>query len=302
MGGLHDYLDPRLPRELEGLKLRARRMVEGPLSGLHRGPYRGFSIEFAEHREYAPGDDFRYLDWKVFARTDKFYLKQFEQETNLICYLALDVSQSMSYQGPQAAESKLLYARRAAAALAYVVLRQGDFVGAIAFDEQLRGAARPGGAADHLRVVCELLESRQPIHRTDSRRCFELLGHRLPRRGVVVVLSDFFDDVDRVVGGLRLLRRRRHEVIAMHVLDPAEFSFPFQGRVEFRGLEGWGNRTVEAEAVREAYRREFDAHCDRLRRGCRAHGIDYVVLRTDQPLGRTLSRFLAGRSGRTAAS
>ncbi len=295
MGGLHDYLDPRLPRELEGLKLRARRMVEGPLSGLHRGPYRGFSIEFAEHREYAPGDDYRYLDWKVFARTDKFYLKQFEQETNLSCYLALDVSESMSYQGPSAAESKLSFARRAAAALAYVVLRQGDSVGAIAFDDQLRESVRPGGSADQLRVVCELLARCAPVRRTDARRCFESLVHRLTRRGVVAVLSDFFDDADRVVSGLRLLRRRRHEVIAMHVLDAAECSFPFQGRVEFHGLEGWGNRTVDADAVREAYRREFDAHCDRLRRGCRAHGIDYVLLRTDQPLGRTLSRFLAGR-------
>lgn len=296
MAQMPDDLDPTVSAELRGLRLRSRRTAEGSMSGLHRGPYRGFSIEFAEHREYVPGDDPRYLDWKVYARSEKLYLKQFEEETNLTCYLALDVSESMAYQGPNAPMSKWQYARRVAAALAFVVLQQGDLIGATAFDAQIRGSVRPGGGAGYLRAVCDLLAGEPPRCRTDARRAFGELARRWTRRGIAVVISDFFDDLERVTIGLRELRRR-HEVIVVQVLDPAEVVFPFHEMVEFRGLENGGDWTVDADVVRTAYLREFEGFVERLRRSCRTHRIDYLLLRTDWPLGRLLARFLASRGG-----
>lgn len=298
MENSHQYLNPQVLARLEGLQLRARLIVEGYISGLHRSPYHGFSIEFAEHREYAPGDDLRYVDWKVFGRTDKFYLKQFEEETNLICSLLLDTSESMRYQSQGAPMSKLEYAQCAAAALAYLVLQQQDSVALVTFDQEIRALVRPSSNPSHLKQIVQVMQESMPERKTATGPIFHDMAERLKKRGIVVILSDLFDDVDSMMTGLKHFRHRRHEVVLLQVLDPAELEFPFRQITRFRGLEGWRDVVVEPRSLREAYLREFDGFLRRIKRGCRMHRIDYVMMRTDQPLDLALSSYLASRMKR----
>jgi uncharacterized protein (DUF58 family) len=291
----HQLLDSRMLARLQGLPLRARSTVEGYLSGVHRSPFHGFSIEFAEHREYAPGDDLRYLDWKVFGRTDKYYLKQFEDETNLVCHLLLDTSESMRYRSAAAPLSKLDYARRAAATLAYLVLHQQDSVGLVAFDSEIRSLVRASSNPSHLKQILHVMEGASAERKTSLGPIFHDLAERLKKRGIVIVFSDLFDDVEALLAGLKHLRHRRHEVIVMHVLDPAEMDFPFERITLFRGLEQLPDVLAEPRALRKAYLAEFGRYLRKLQAGCRAQAIDYVPMRTDQPLEVVLSRYLASR-------
>ena len=288
-------LNPQVLARLEGLQLRARLIVEGYVSGVHRSPYHGFSIEFAEHREYAPGDDLRYLDWKVFGRTDKFYLKQFEEETNLVCSLLVDTSESMRYQSADAAMSKLEYAQCAAAALAYLVLQQQDSVGLVTFDREIRALVRPSSNPSHLKQLLQVMQDSVPERKTATGPIFHALAERFKKRGIVVILSDLFDDVDSMMAGLKHFRNRRHEVVLFHVLDPAELEFPFRRTTMFRGLEQLPNVLVEPRSLRKAYLREFHDFIHRVKKGCRAQRIDYVQMPTDQPLDLALSSYLASR-------
>jgi uncharacterized protein (DUF58 family) len=275
--------------------LRARHIVEGYLSGLHRSPYHGFSIEFAEHREYAPGDDLRYLDWKVLGRTDKYYLKQYEDETNLICYLVLDVSESMRYRGPDSPLSKLEYAQCLAAALAWLVLQQQDAVGLVTFDEEIRADVRPSSSAAHLRPLLQVMEAAEPRAKTATGPIFHELAERFRKRGVVLILSDLFDDVAAMLAGLKHFRHRRHDVILLHVLDAAELDFPFRSPTLFRGLEQQADVLADPRSLRKAYLRELAAYQQDLQRGCRSQGMDYQLVRTDQPLDAVLSAYLSQR-------
>lgn len=288
-------LDSQMLARLQTVPLRARWIVEGYVSGVHRSPYHGFSIEFAEHREYSPGDDLRYLDWKVFGRTDKYYLKQFEEETNLVCHLVLDTSESMCYQSAAAPMSKLEYAQRAAAALAYLVLHQQDSVGLVAFDREIRSLVRASSNPSHLKEILHVMENVSPERKTSTGPIFHDLAERLKKRGIVIVLSDLFDDLDSMMTGLKHLRHRRHEVIVMHVLDPAEIEFPFDEITLFRGLEHLPEALIEPRALRKAYLAEFGRYLHKLKAGCRAQAIDYVPMRTDQSLEVALSSYLASR-------
>ena len=291
-------LDPQTIAGLHGLELRAKRIVEGYVAGLHRSPYHGFSNEFAEHREYAPGDDLRYVDWKVFGKSDRFYLKQFEVETNLILYLVLDASESMQYQGPAASMSKFTYAQCAAAALAFLVLHQRDAVGLTMFDQEIRQLVRPSSNPSQLKQLLHLMEQAGAARKTRTGPIFHELAERLNRRGVVVILSDLFDDVDSLLAGLKHLRHRRHDVILFHILDPAEIDFPFQQVTKFKGLESLGDVVAEPRSLQAAYQREFQAFLKRVRGGCRGQQIDYVMIRTDQPFDSVLTAFLAARKKR----
>ncbi len=288
-------LDSPMLARLQTLPLRARGIVEGYVSGVHRSPFHGFSIEFAEHREYAPGDDLRYLDWKVFGRTDKYYLKQFEEETNLVCHLLLDASESMRYQSDAAPMSKLEYAQRAVAALAYLVLHQQDSVGLVAFDSEIRSFVRASSNPSHLKEILHVMEGVAAERKTATGPIFHDLAERLKKRGIVIVLSDLFDDVDSMMTGLKHLRHRRHEVIVMHVLDPAEVDFPFDEITLFRGLERKPDVLAEPRALRKAYLAEFGRYLHKLKAGCRAQAIDYVLMRTDKSLEVALSSYLASR-------
>ena len=262
------YLDPQMLASLHGLELRARSIVEGYVAGMHRSPYHGFSVEFAEHREYVPGDDLRYVDWKVFAKTDKVYLKQYEEETNLVCYLLLDTSESMRYKSDQAALSKLEYAQCIAASLAYLMLHQQDSVGP--------GDVRSGNphlvAAQRQPLASEAdgrtsWMRRGPNERPPPGRSFMTWPSGLKKRGVVVILSDLFDDVPAMLAGLKHFRHRRHEVVVFHVLDPAELDFPFQQTTLFKGLEQLPDVLSEPRALRRAYLAEFAAFTRQVQQG-----------------------------------
>ena len=298
MEAYRKYFDPQTLASIQGLELRARHIVEGYVSGLHASPYHGFSIEFAEHREYAPGDDLRYLDWKVFGKTDKFYLKQFEAETNLVSYLLLDTSESMAYQSAAAPWSKLEYGKTAAAALAYLVLQQQDSIGLMTFDDRLRSSVRPSSNPSHLKQVLHALEDAPARRKTSVGPLLHDLAERLKRRGVVVIISDIFDDVRSVLAGLKHFRHRRHEVIVLHVLDPAEIEFPFDRPTLFKGLEGLPDVLTDPVSLRRAYLREFGQFTKALEAGCRDQHFVYLRLRTDEPLDRVLSGYLAARQAR----
>jgi uncharacterized protein (DUF58 family) len=288
-------LDPQMLAKLRGLQLRARLIVEGYVSGVHRSPFHGFSIEFAEHREYSPGDDLRYLDWKVFGRTDKFYLKQFEEETNLLCYLLLDTSESMTYKSDRAAMSKLEYAQTVAAAMAYLILNQQDSVGLVTFDDEVRTLVRPSSNPSHLKQLLQVMETSPGARKTATGPIFHELADRFKKRGIVVILSDLFDNVDAMMKGIKHFRHRRHEVIVFHVLDPAEMEFPFEQATLFNGLEQLPNVLVEPRAIRKAYLHEINNFIMKIKKECRRHRIDYVPLRTDESLEVALSTYLASR-------
>jgi uncharacterized protein (DUF58 family) len=289
------YLDPQMLASLHGLELRARRIVEGYVAGMHRSPYHGFSVEFAEHREYVPGDDLRYVDWKVFAKTDKIYLKQYEEETNIVCYLLLDTSESMRYKSDQAALSKLEYAQCIAASLAYLILHQQDSVGLVTFDQEIRTLLRPSGNASHLKQMIHVMDEARAERKTATGPIFHDLAERLKKRGIVVILSDLFDDVSAMMAGLKHFRHRRHEVVVFHVLDPAEIEFPFQQATLFKGLEQLPEVLSDPRALRRAYLTEFGAFTRQVQQGCRAQRADYVQMRTDQTLDVALSAYLSAR-------
>lgn len=291
------YLNPRVLASLEGLDLQARLVVEGYVAGMHKSPFHGFSVEFAEHREYAQGDDIRHVDWKVWSKTDKYYLKQYEEETNLLTYLLLDTSESMAYAS-EGNVSKLQYGQWIAASLAYMVIAQQDSIGLATFDEQIQRFMRPSGQASHLKEMFHVMDTQPARSKSDLGAIFHDLAERFKRRGIAVVISDFFDDPSRILAGLRHFRHRRHEVIVFHVLDPAELDFPFRQTTLFRGLEGLGEVLTDPYALRRAYQEELGRFLDELKKGCRSADIDYVPLRTDADLGLALSSYLATRSAR----
>jgi len=289
-------LNPHTLARLEGLELKARLIVEGYVSGLHASPFHGFSIEFAEHREYVPGDDLRYVDWKVFGKSDRYYLKQYEEETNFACYLLLDTSASMQYRSPEAPLSKLDYAKCVAAAISYLVLKQQDSVGLATFDEGVRQFTRASSQPSHLKLLCHQLEQAGPLGETALGPIFHDLAERIRKRGVIVVLSDFFDDVASLALGLKHFRHRRHDVVCLQIIDPAEQEFPFQDPVLFRGLEQEPDTMTDPKALRRAYQAEFEHFLAELRGQCRDLRMDYTLLRTDRPLDVALTGFLAHRS------
>ena len=297
MENYQKYLNPQTLASLEGLDLQARLVVEGYVSGMHPSPYHGFSVEFAEHREYVPGDDIRHVDWKVWSKTDKFYLKQYEEETNLLLYLLVDTSESMGYASGKNV-SKLQYVQIVAASLAYMVLQQQDSVGLATFDDGVRRYLKPAGQPTHLKEVIHLLDATPARAKSDLGMVFHDLAERFKKRGVVAIFSDLFDDVDRVIAGLKHFRHRRHEVILFHVLDPAELDFPFRDTTLFKGLEGLPDVLTEPHALRRAYQAEIGAFLDAMKKGCRMIDIDYVPLRTDWDLDTALTGYLAARANR----
>jgi uncharacterized protein (DUF58 family) len=282
---------------LQGLDLQARLVVEGYVAGMHKSPYHGFSVEFAEHREYVAGDDIRHIDWKVWSKTDKYYLKQYEEETNLLTYLLLDTSESMGYASAGNV-TKLQYGQFVAAALAYLVLQQQDSVGLATFDEQLRRYLRPSSQAAHLKELFHIMDVSPARQKTEMGSIFHDLAERFKKRGVVVVISDLFDDVPRILAGLRHFRHRRHEVIIFHILDPAELDFPFRDTTLFKGLEGLPEVLTEPYALRKAYQAEVSEFIRELKKGCQMINVDYVPLRTDQDLDTPLTSYLASRATR----
>ncbi len=287
------YLNPETVARLENLSLRARLIVEGFIIGLHRSPYHGFSVEFAEHRAYGAGDEIRHVDWKLFAKTDRYYVKQFEEETNLKSYLLLDQSRSMSFAS--AGVSKLSYSQSLAAALAYLMLNQQDAVGLALFDSQLRSYLAPRARRSHLNTLLGQLSRISPGPETAIAPMLHQLAESIVKRGLIVLISDLFDDPNEVLLGLKHFRYKRHEVIVFHILDPQELSFDYSSRTRFRDMETGQTITTEPWHIRREYQQQMEQFIATFRTRCRRHNIDYVQITTDRPLDLALSEYLVKR-------
>jgi uncharacterized protein (DUF58 family) len=286
-------LDPKAIARAESLGMNARFIVEGYMAGEHKSPYRGFAIEFAQHREYAPGDDVRHLDWKVLGKTERFYIKQYEQETNFVAHLLLDGSESMKYGSGQ--NTKLEYAKMLAACLSYLILHQRDAVALGIFDKDMQEYLPRSDNRDNLFKIMNRLAGFKPKRETRIAKVLHGMANQIRRKGIFVLISDFFDDEDSLIEGIQHLRFKGHEVILLQVLDPYEIEFPFTGMVEFDGLENIPKVQTRPSQIKKSYHREFEAFQGRLRDACERNECHFVSVRTDHPLDEVLSNYLAFR-------
>ena len=320
----HNYLDPRTLAAIGPIELRARMIVEGMMTGMHRSPMEGVSVEFAQHRQYTPGDDTRFLDWKVYGKTDKLYLKQYQKETNLDMVVLVDASGSMQYTStrgwattglPRAASgltwTKYDHAASLAAAMCHIALRQQDRASVVLFSDDIKTATRLSNSHGHWKSIVDVLGTAgslehsepgevymgdgPPPGRTDLGRVFDQAVARLKRRSLVVLISDLFDDPQVIERGLARFKFRQHDVIVLQTLDPAELAFPFRGPSQFLGLEAEGRMNLDPKALRNAYLDALQVHLDAVENLTRRFQFDYMLLDTGKPLGPALSHFMARR-------
>jgi uncharacterized protein (DUF58 family) len=287
-------LDAETISQAQALGLHARYIVEGYMSGEHKSPFRGFSVEFTQHREYVPGDDTRHLDWKVLGRTDRYYVKQYEAQTNYVAHLLVDASESMAYGS--GAISKLAYARQLAACIAYLVLLQRDAVSMSVFDSVVRDHMPRTGNLASIHNLMTSLAAMRATARTDVAAVLHRMAGTTPRRGIVIIISDLFDDEQKLQDAIQHVRFVGHEVIVFHTLDPCEIEFPFQGMVEFEGLEIPAKLLTRPSEIRKSYRREVQAFMTRVKEICERNRVHYVLANTSQPLHEMLSGYLAFRA------
>ncbi len=291
------YLKPEVIRQIGRLDLRAEFIVKGFLQGLHASPFHGFSVEFSEHRKYTPGDDPQDIDWLVYAKTDKYYIKKFEAETNITGYLVMDLSRSMAYTFRQQL-TKFEYCICLAAALAYLMVQQQDPVGLVTFDARIRRCLPPRSKRAQLGNILSLLAKLEPGGETGLAPCLVQLAAMLRHRSLVMLFSDLLTDEAPVVQALRRLRHGGHDVILFHVLDEAEAKFPFDGIVEFEEPESAERLVVDADHMRRDYLEEVARFRDTYRRECRHSGMDYVPLDTSLPFDKALTEYLLSRRAR----
>jgi uncharacterized protein (DUF58 family) len=293
-------LRPEVIKRINRLEVRARHIVEGLLSGMHRSPYFGQSVEFLQHRQYAPGDDLRRVDWKVWAKQDRLYVKQYEEDTDLRCCLLVDVSGSMEYGS--GAMTKCDYAVTAAAALAYLLLRQQDAVGCAIFDEGIRQTIPLRTSTSHLTTIVRALEPKVPRDKTRLYEVLARVAETYPRRGMMVLISDLLVDPIDALRGLRMLRQLGHDVLVLHLMDDNELDFPFARPARFEGLETTDHLTCNPRALREGYLEALDRFLATVRHGCARDNIDYALIRTSMPLDAALTAFLSHRQQRRRVS
>lgn len=293
------YLQPDVVSKLANMELRARMVVEGFITGLHKSPYHGFSVEFAEHRQYMPGDEIRRIDWKVYGKTDRYYIKQYEEETNLKSYIVLDASESMSFSssphGSGVRLTKSAYASYIAASLAYLMVQQRDAVGLMTYDDAVRSVIPPHATKAHLRRILLELEHLTPSNKTKTGFALHRLAERMTRRGLVIVLSDLLDDPAQVLTALKHFRHNHHEVLVMQILDPFEQSFAFGGDAIFKDVETGEQLATQPYQLQRAYQKEMKGFLERYKRECRANNIDYVLLDTSMPFDTALVNYLNKR-------
>jgi uncharacterized protein (DUF58 family) len=289
-----NFLDPKVLASLDNLELRARVAVEGFLSGLHKSPHRGFSVEFNDYRNYFPGDDMRHVDWKLYARSEKFYIKQYEDETNVRCFIVLDTSASMDYTS--GGLSKLDYGRTLASALAYFINRQRDAVGLITFDDKIRNFIPAKCRQPHLIQILRVLASVKSGDKTNAVKALTDLAAHLTKKSLVILITDMLDDEEKVVRSLQNLRSMGNDVIAFQIMDNAELNFPFNEASEFIDLENNESFITSPAAIKEAYLKnlnEFLAFCQKQ---CQSSGVDYCLINTDSPLDEALSTYMSKRA------
>ena len=293
------YLDPKVLARIASLDLRARLIVEGLMTGMHRSPYQGVSVEFAQHRPYTPGDDIRHVDWKVFGRTDKIYLKQYLEETNLHLICVVDASESMAYGSvgdAGATWTKYDHATAIAASLSYMAIQQQDSVGLAIFDNELKRYFKPSNSPGQWKIVTHELCLEPRLRKTNTGRILDQLAEKLNHRSLIVILSDFFDDLEGIEKGLRHLRYKKHELMAFQVLDPLEVGFPFEDVTLFKGLEEMGELLTEPRALREGYLQQLAEATEELKKMCRGMHIDFTRMNSSEALDVSLSGFLATRA------
>ena len=290
---IEKLLDPVAISRAETLGLHARMLVEGYMSGEHKSPYHGFAIEFAQHREYAPGDDLRHLDWKVLGRTDRYYIKQYEQETNYVAHILLDGSESMKYGSGK--YTKLDYGKMLAACLSYMILHQRDAVALDVFDTETRDYLPRSNSHSMIHKVLTTLAGFNPTQQTNIAVVLHDMAMQIRRRGIVILISDLFDDEQKVLEGIQHLRFGGNEVVVFHVMDEAELEFPFKGLIEFHGLEGIPKILTRPQEIKKSYLRELEAFRTTLREGCERNHCHYVPVNTSQPLHEVMSGYLAFR-------
>jgi uncharacterized protein (DUF58 family) len=297
MSTVEKYLRPEVIRQISRLDLRAQFIVKGFLQGLHSSPFQGFSVEFSEHRKYTPGDDPADIDWLVYAKTDKYYIKKFEAETNITGYLVMDLSRSMGYTYRQEL-TKFEYGICLAAALCYLMVHQQDPVGLITFDEQIRQSLPARSKRTQLGHVLSLLANLKPTGKTDIAKSLHQIAAMLKHRSLVMIFSDLFAEPEGVLQSLRRLRHGGHDVILFHILDEAEVQFPFEGVVEFEEPETSDKIQVDANDFRADYQTQVRKFCDDYRRQCFQSGIDYVGLDTSMQFDKALTEYLVSRRAR----
>ena len=290
------YLDYDVLARIDSMQLLAKVVVEGFVLGLHRSPYRGFSVEFAEYRQYSPGDEIKHVDWKVFGKTDRYYVKQFEEETNLACYIMLDASASMGYKSDEDGITKLEYASYLAACLSYFMMRQRDATGFMVFDNKVRTVLPPRLRQSHLRRILSDLEDIKPGGDTNIATPIHDLAESLKRRGLVILISDLMDDPESVLSALQHFRFRGHDVIVFHVMDSGELTFPFESMTEFSDLETDEKVLVAPEGMKPLYMEELRRFLTFYEKGCADMKVDYKLFDTTKPLEIALSEYLYRRS------
>ena len=296
------YLDPRTLAKVGSLELRARLIVEGLMAGMHRSPYQGISVEFAQHRPYSAGDDIRHVDWKVFGRTEKVYLKQYLQETNLDLVCMVDASESMGFGSIPIGASvsggqwtKYDHATAIAASLAYMAIQQQDSVGLAIFDQTLARYFKPSNSPGQWKLVVNELQQIPRWNKTDTGKILDQLAEKLTHRSLIVILSDFFDDLDAIKQGLRHLRYKKHEIMVFQILDPQEIEFPFEDVTMLKGLEELGDLLTEPRALRQGYLDQLARFTEELKKVCRGMNIDFHRFDSGDALDVALSQFLATR-------
>lgn len=289
------FLQPEAISRISRLELRARHVVEGFLSGLHRSPYFGQSVEFVQHREYVPGDDYRRIDWKVWSKTDKYYIKQYEEDTNLRTTLLVDLSESMQFGS--GAMTKFDYGCTVAAAISYLLLRQQDAVGMVTFDEGIRTRVPFRSKRNHLHAILAALDSGNPERKTDMLEILRRTAEERVQRGMVVIISDLFVPREGLFRGLQMLRHRGHDVLIFHILDDQELDFNFTGTTKFEGMESTGEVVCDPRSLREGYQRAMQTFLEEVRVHCSKNTIDYQTIRTSENLDAVLAHYMNHRIG-----
>jgi uncharacterized protein (DUF58 family) len=287
------YLKPDVIAKAQALGVQARTLVEGLRVGDHKSPYRGFSVEFVQHREYVPGDDIRHIDWKGYGRSERYTIKQYEQETNFTAHVMVDASKSMLYG--EGKSNKLYYAKMLTAALTYLIIHQRDSVALDVFDAGWTERLPPSGQMGHVQKILETLESVEPRDKNQIGPLLHDIANQVRRRGLFFLISDCFDDVESLLGGLQHLRFGGHEVIVFHVLHPDELDFPFNGMVKFDAMEEKMHLMTRPQLIRPNYLKALRKYLDEFQKGCERNRVDYILMDTGRPLGVLLAEYLARR-------
>lgn len=295
MNDYRKYLDPKTIAQLQNIELKARLVVEGFITGMHRSPYHGFSVEFAEHRQYRQGDEIKHIDWKVFARTNKHFVKQYEEETNLRSVIALDASGSMRYASKDNI-AKFEYGAYLAASLAFMMMNQRDAVGLALYDSELRKYMPPMSKQSYIAELLKTIGATVPSNETGTAKALDSLAERIKRRGLVIVISDFLDDAESVLSALKHFRHRNHEVIAFQLLDPREIDLKVGAGYNFRDMETGEEMITQSYQIQKEYKKTVEEFIDTIRKGCHEHNIDHHLIDTSMPFDQALRAYLAKRT------